>query len=63
MWNTKIENRNIKIVAKNISELLTQRAIAYWIMGDGTYNKKYIFISTESFTKIEVELLQKNIIR
>ena len=35
-----------------MNELLTPRAIAYWISGDGSFNKKqrYIVISTESFT-------------
>lgn len=34
-----------------MNELLTPSAIAYWISGDGSFNKKqrYIVISTESF--------------
>jgi hypothetical protein len=34
-----------------MNELLTPRAIAYWISGDGSFNKnkEYIVISTESF--------------
>lgn len=43
-----------------MNELLTPRAIAYWISGDGSFNKKqrYIVISTESFTPAEVYTLR-----
>lgn len=59
-WYTKVNNKNIKIIPNNISELLTPRTIAYWIMGDGSYMKASgrISISTDSFTVKEVELLR-----
>ena len=59
-WYTIINNRNVKIVPNNISDLLTPRAIAYWIMGDGSYMKDSgrISFSTDSFTLKEVELLR-----
>jgi hypothetical protein len=60
-WYSKVNSKNIKKLPYNISELLTLRAIAYWIMGDGTYDKqnKAIKISTESFSETEVKTLQE----
>jgi len=49
-----------KIVPKNITELLTPCALAYWIMDDGgidTYNAT--ILNTDSFTLEEVRQLQK----
>jgi hypothetical protein len=59
-WYTKINNKNIKIVPPNISDLLTPRAIAYWLMGDGSYIKASgrISFATHSFSINEIELLQ-----
>ena len=34
-WYTKINNKNILILPPNIEDLLTDVAIAYWIMADG----------------------------
>jgi hypothetical protein len=53
-----------KIVPKNIHQLLTPRAIAYWFMDDGTFkchnksktSKSYVF-STEGFEKHECQRL------
>lgn len=47
-----------KHVPKNISELLSPRALAIWIMDDGGVSGKGSKISTESFTLEEVKLLQ-----
>jgi hypothetical protein len=60
LWYTKINNKNIKIIPSNISELLTPRALAYFIMGDGYFFKetKTIGIATMSFSVTEVELIQ-----
>lgn len=51
-----------KIIPNNIEELLTARSLAYLIMDDG--GKSYYgqtIIHTRSYTKLEVELLQKAI--
>jgi hypothetical protein len=47
----------------NIEELLTPISLAYFIMGDGSYNKttKAFRLSTHSFSKEEVELLSTTI--
>lgn len=50
---------NIKIIAKNIAELLTPRGLAYWIMDDGSLSKHYqIILHTRAFKKDDVILLQ-----
>jgi hypothetical protein len=37
-WNVKLEgtDKNVKIIPHNIAELLTPRALAYWLAGDDT---------------------------
>jgi LAGLIDADG DNA endonuclease family len=49
-----------KVVPKNISKLLTPRAIAYWFMDDGSYedqtNRTYLF-NTQGFTPKDSQLL------
>ena len=47
-----------KIVPNSISKWFTPLALAVWIMDDGNYSKKAINISTYSFSRNEVELLQ-----
>ena len=48
----------IKIIPKNIGELLTPVGLAYWIMGDGIYiNGRGVVLCTDSFIKEDVELL------
>ena len=42
-------NKNIKIVPRNLYELITWESLAHWIMCDGTYNSG-VRIQTESFT-------------
>jgi hypothetical protein len=51
-WYIQQDGKYIKALPANMNELLTPRAIAYWISGDGSFNKnkEYIVISTESFT-------------
>lgn len=48
---------NIKSVPVNITELLTARGLAYWLMGDGYYAQNKVFICTDSFTLGEIDLL------
>lgn len=47
---------NIKIVPLNIYKLLTPIGLAFWIMDDGTYNKKgkYLILCTDNFSHKEV---------
>ena len=50
---------NVKIIPRNLEELLTGRGLAYWIMDDGgksVYNQT--ILHTRSFTKQDVEYLQ-----
>lgn len=50
---------NIKIIPKNIAELLTPRGLAYWIMDDGSLSKhNQIILHTRAFKKDDVILLQ-----
>lgn len=50
------------IVPNNIDELLTARSLAYLIMDDGSKsNYGQTIIHIKSYTKFEVELLQKAI--
>lgn len=49
----------VKIIPRNLSELLTARSLAYWIMDDGgksVYNQT--ILHTRSFSKEDVEYLQ-----
>lgn len=49
----------VKVVPVNISELLTARALAYWIMDDGGISSYgQTILHTNSFTLQEVQLLQ-----
>jgi len=49
----------VKVVPKNIGELLTARGLAYWIIDDGCRASSGLNLCTDSFTKEEVELLIK----
>ena len=55
--NNWYNEKNIRILPKNIESLLTFRSIAHWIMGDGFHYKGYINFCTDNFTKEEVEIL------
>jgi len=52
--------KNITVVPSNISSILTPRVLAYWIGGDGTFEKSggVTILCTDSFTVNEVELLR-----
>jgi len=49
----------IKLIPNNIGELLTEKGLAFWIMGDGMYRKDRggVVICTDSFTLQDTELL------
>jgi hypothetical protein len=49
---------NKKIVPSNISSYLSPLALAIWIMDDGTWAESGLILCTDSFTKIEVDLLR-----
>ena len=53
----------IKIVPKNIKDLLDPLALAIWIMDDGSLNRNKIDISTYSFRLDEIKLLQKALLK
>jgi len=52
-----ILNTFIKIVPSNISDLLTPRGFALWIMDDAFWNQNTIWLCSHSFTLVEVDLL------
>lgn len=54
-------SQNKKIVPLNISQLLTPRGLAYWIMDDGSLQNKGLHLSTYSFTYEEVVLLKNTL--
>lgn len=54
-------NQNIKKVPTNIYSLLTQQALAIWIMDDGGKSGSGLKISTESFCYEDNLLLQKTL--
>lgn len=45
---------NLKIVPSNIQELLTPRALAYWIMDDGSLQNKGLHLNTYGFTNQDI---------
>lgn len=47
----------IKIIPANILELLSPRGLAYWIMDDGYKFGKGLYISTDSYSKTDIEIL------
>jgi len=59
MWLYKLfyTNSKIKVIPRNIADLLTPLALAVWIMDDGTWKQPGVRIATNCFTKQEVELL------
>lgn len=52
---------NVKIVPKNIQELLTPRGLAYWIMDDGSLQNKGLHLNTYGFTHQDVLLLKSTL--
>ena len=53
----------IKIVPKNIEDLLDPLALAIWIMDDGSLSRNKIDISTYSFKLEEIKLLQQALLK
>ena len=49
--------KRIKIVPDNLKDFLTPRALAFWIMDDGSKGGKGILLHTNSFMYKEVLLL------
>jgi LAGLIDADG DNA endonuclease family protein len=60
-WDNE-NNKFIKIVPLNISEIFSEISLAYWIMDDGYFDSygrtKTVLLCTESFTKEECIILQ-----
>jgi len=56
----KVNGRAVKVVPCNIADLLTPRALAYWLSGDGHYLKRdgCIQLYTNSFSPTEVDQLR-----
>ncbi len=50
-------SNGVKIVPKNIFDLLTPTALAFWIMCDGFRYNKGVGLATDSFTVKDVQLL------
>lgn len=44
-------------ISPDLVNYLTPRALAVWIMGDGTYQREGLVLCTDGFTHTEVELL------
>jgi len=59
-WYKNVDGKNIKVIPSNIAELLTPRALGYWLAGDSHYHKRdrSIEIATHSFTPTEVDQLR-----
>lgn len=52
-WYHQINNKNKKKLPDNIENLITNISLAHWIMGDGYYHQKTIFLCSDNFTKEE----------
>lgn len=65
LWYQKIGKTVVKVIPIDIEKLLTPVAIAYWIAGDGTFDKSKnrIIICTDNFTIEECELLQNILLK
>lgn len=64
LYNIWYDKEGIKVLPNNIRLLLSPLALAYWIMGDGSFDKYgrglgRVSLHTENFTLTEVELLQR----
>ena len=59
-WNPVVDGKRVKVLPSNIASLITPRALAHWLSGDGSYCKSTgrITISTDSFTAVEVDTLR-----
>lgn len=54
-------NNKKKIVPRNIAEILNARALAYWIMDDGSWAGSGVLLHTNNFVLSDVELLAKTL--
>jgi hypothetical protein len=50
-------SRLVKVLPVNISSLLKPIGLAHWIMGDGYFSEGTVYLSTDNFSKQEVEKL------
>jgi len=59
-WYNRVEGKNIQVLPSDIGDLLTPRALAYWLSGDGNYSKRdhAVLICQNSFSPTEVDLLR-----
>lgn len=49
----------VKIVPKNIINLLTPKSLAYWVMDDGNNHESGFVLNTTGFTQQDVNILQR----
>lgn len=56
-WYKLQSNKYIKIVPITIKDTLTDQGLAHWIMGDGYWDSKTVFLCTDNFSLEEVLLL------
>lgn len=56
LWYKSVDGKYVKILPKDIENMLTPMAIAHWIMGDGYFSGS-VLICTDNFTKNEVSQL------
>lgn len=65
-WD-KMGNNFVKIVPLNISEMLSEISLAYWIMDDDYFDShgrtKTLLLCTDSFTKEECIILQSLLVK
>jgi hypothetical protein len=59
-WYKSIDNKNIKVLPLNLDTLFTPLAFAFFIMGDGSWDKSgpRIVLHLNNFTLIEVNRIQ-----
>jgi len=59
-WYKLVNGKILKVIPYNHFQLLTPRALAFWLAGDASFHKSegYIHISTDSFTAAEVDFLR-----
>jgi hypothetical protein len=60
LWYKPVGDKRIKVIPLNVADLLTPICFAYWLAGDGSYNKTQgaIQISTHSFQPLEIDALR-----
>ena len=59
--NLFYNSNNLKIVPSNISQILSPRGLAYWIMDDGSLQNKGLHLNTYGFKEEDVLLLKQNL--